>query len=105
MVSFDNSPLLWVSKIYTYIALSTLHDVYVALSHYVREFLPLKNLIKEVIDNLEIDNEKLKFVSSFTVYEDNNGSIVIEKVKGRLLHQITCMPNIISSGRISERNV
>ena len=45
--------------------------------HSVRVLIPLKSLIKEVIDNLEIDSENLKFVSSFTVYEDNNGAIVL----------------------------
>ena len=48
-----------------------------ALSRSVRALLPLKILIKEVIDNLVIDSEKLKFFSSPTVYEDNNGAIVV----------------------------
>ena len=48
-----------------------------ALSHYVRALLPLKSLIKEVIDNLGIDCENLKFVSISTFYEDNNGAIVV----------------------------
>ena len=48
-----------------------------ALSHSVRALLPLKSLIKEVIDNLGIDCENLKFVSSSTVYEDNNRAIVV----------------------------
>ena len=48
-----------------------------ALSHYVRALITLKFLIKEVIDNLGIDIEKLKFVSSSTVYEDNNGDIFV----------------------------
>ena len=48
-----------------------------ALSHSVRSLLPLKSLIKEVIENLGIDSEELKFVSSSTVYEKNNGSIVV----------------------------
>ena len=37
----------------------------------------MKSLIKEVIENLGIDSEKLKFVSSFTIYEENNGAIVV----------------------------
>ena len=49
------------------------------LSHSVRALLNLKSLIKEVIDNLGIDCENLKFVSISTVYEDNNGSIVVAK--------------------------
>ena len=48
-----------------------------ALSHSVRALLPLKIITKEVIDNLGIDCENLKFVSSYTIYEDNNGSIVV----------------------------
>ena len=60
-----------------YIALSTLHSEYVAFSHSVRALLPLKSRIKEVIDNLGIDSEKLKFVSSSTVYKDNNGAIFV----------------------------
>ena len=40
----------------------------------------MKILIKEVIDNLVIDRKKLKLVSSPTVYEDNNGAIVVAKI-------------------------
>ena len=48
-----------------------------ALSHSVRALLPLKSLIKEIIDNLGIDSENLKFVSSSTIYEDKNGAIFV----------------------------
>ena len=47
------------------------------LSHSVQALLPLKSLIKEVIDNLGIDSDKLKFVSRSTTDEDNNGAIVV----------------------------
>ena len=47
------------------------------LSHSVRSLLALKSLIKEVIDNLVIDGDKPKFVSSYTVFEDNNGAIFV----------------------------
>ena len=77
MVNFYNCPLLWVSKLQTYISLSTLHYEYVSLSHYFRALLPLESLIKEVIYNLGIDSKNLMFVSSSTVCEYNNGSIVV----------------------------
>ena len=77
MVTFSNLPLLWVPKLQKETALSTLYSEYVALSHSVRELLPLKSLIKEVIDNLGIDSEKLKFVSRSTIYEGDNGAIVV----------------------------
>ena len=56
-VTFSNCPLLWVSKLQTYIALSTIHSEYVVLSHSVRALFTLKILIKEVINNLRIDSE------------------------------------------------
>ena len=49
-------------------------------SRSIRALLPLKSLIKELIDKLGIDSENLNFVSSSTVYEVNNGSIVMSKI-------------------------
>ena len=66
-----------MSKLQTDIDISTINSEYVALSHSVRELLTLKSLIKEVIDNLVIDSENMKFLLSSTVYEDNNGAIVM----------------------------
>ena len=66
-----------MSKIQTEIALSTLHSEYVALSSSIGALLTLKSLIKEGIDNLGIDSENLEFVSSSTIYKDNNGAIVV----------------------------
>ena len=47
------------------------------LSCSVRELIPLKSLIKEVIENLVIESETLKFFSRPTIYEDNNLAIVV----------------------------
>ena len=77
VVTFATCPLLWVSKLQTEIALSNLHSEYVALFHSVRALIALKSLIKEVIDNLGIDCEHLKFVSRSTIDEDNNGAKVV----------------------------
>ena len=56
MVTFVSFPLMWVSKLQTFISLSTLHSEYVVLSRSVRALLALKILIKEVIYNLGIDS-------------------------------------------------
>ena len=47
------------------------------LSHSIRYLLPLKIIIKEVVENLGTNSEKLKFFSSSTVYKENNGAIVV----------------------------
>ena len=46
VVTFSNCSLSWVSKLQTEIALSTLHYGCMALSHSIRELLPLKSIIK-----------------------------------------------------------
>ena len=51
-----------------------------ALSHSVIALLLLKSLIKEVIDNLGIDSNKPKFVSSYTFYGDNNEAIIVATI-------------------------
>ena len=68
--------ILGVKTIYRF-DLYTLHYEYVELYHSVRELPPLQSLIKEVIDNLGIDSENLKFMSSVTVYEENIEAIVV----------------------------
>ena len=80
VLTFSNCTLLCISKLQTEIALSTLPSECVALSHSDRSLLTLKIIIKELINNLVIDSEKLKFVSRSTVYEDNNGAIVVATI-------------------------
>ena len=76
VVTFYNCPLLFVSELKREIDISTIQSEHVKFYHSVRDLLPLKIIIKEVIDNLGIDSEKLKFVSNCTVYDNNNGAIV-----------------------------
>ena len=82
VLTFVNFPLLWLSKLHTEIYLSTLHSEYVALYHSVRALLPLKSFIKKVMENLGIDSKKVNYVSRSTVYNENNGSIVVAKNPG-----------------------
>ena len=96
VVTFANRPLLLVSKLQIEIVLYTLHPENVALSHSIRELILLKILIKEVIENLGIYIKKLKFVSSPTVYEDNNGDIVVEKIP-RTTSTYRCLPIVEKS--------
>jgi len=74
VITFTDCPILWVSKLQTEITLSTLHAEHVALSQSLRDLLPIKNLIGEVMENFSVD-KKIKFISKSTVYEDNNGAI------------------------------
>ena len=50
-----------------------------ALYHSIRDLIYLKSLIKEVVDNLEMDSEKMYFLYIYTIYEDKNSAIVVAK--------------------------
>ena len=77
VVKFSIFPILRVSKLHAYIVISTIHYEYVELYSSVRDLLTLEVITKEVIDNLVIYFEKLQFVSTSTVYKDNNDTIVL----------------------------
>ena len=58
-----------------------------ALYLYVRDLTPLKSLINEVSDNLRMDSEKLEFVSSSTIYDENNGAVLVATMQ-RMTHHL-----------------
>jgi hypothetical protein len=49
VISFCGVPLLWVSKLQTLIALSTMEAEYVALSQSMRDLIPIRETLKEMM--------------------------------------------------------
>jgi Reverse transcriptase (RNA-dependent DNA polymerase) len=49
LILYRGSPLLWVSKLQSLIALSTMEAEYVALSQSMRDLIPIRELLKEVL--------------------------------------------------------
>eukprot|EP00957_Ditylum_brightwellii_P194560 14819393-Ditylum_brightwellii.AAC.1 len=77
VMTFAGCPILWVSKLQTEVALSTLYAEYVALFQSLRDLLSTKDLITEVVKGMwqKDTHMELKLVSKSTVYEENNGAI------------------------------
>jgi hypothetical protein len=74
-----NCPLVWVSKLQTEVAVSTMEAEYVALSQAMRDLIPLRELVKEV----SVALGKNAIVSGRTyskVFEDNNGALTLATV-------------------------
>ena len=67
-------PLLWKSCLQSEVALSTVEAEYYAMSECIRVLLPLKALVREVVNNLNLPSE---IAGSITckVFEDNMGAI------------------------------
>ena len=48
LIMFMGCPFTWVSKLQTQIALSTMESEYIALSQSMREFIGIREVIKEI---------------------------------------------------------
>ena len=74
VISLAGCPLLWVSKLQTTIALSTMEAEYQALSASCRDLIPLRHTVREVSDALGI-NKEFAIRSHSTFYEDNSACL------------------------------
>jgi histone deacetylase 1/2 len=72
-------PLVWVSKLQTEVAVSTMEAEYIALSQAMRELIPLRELVKEVSVALGKD-AIVKGRTYSKVFEDNNGALTLATV-------------------------
>ena len=94
VILYQGCPLLWVSKMQTQCALSTMESEYLALSQAMRDLIPLREILKEVIQtvfnriiNMPRCSANSKFFSDVLssegdnniptskVYEDNNACL------------------------------
>ena len=68
VITLGACPLLWVSKLQTEIALSTMEAEYIALSQSMRDLLPIKRLVECVADALDLQkSDDVRAIS--TVFE------------------------------------
>ena len=57
--------------------LYTSYSEYVDLYQYLRSMLPIKEIITDVITDLGLNPENLKWTFKYTVYEDNKGALIV----------------------------
>ena len=74
LITLGECPVIWVSKLQTEIALSTLESEYIALSQAMRDLVPMRRLLQEVGTKMNLDFAKPALVHS-TIFEDNNGAL------------------------------
>ena len=66
--------MIWVSKLQTEIACSTLEAEYIALSQSMRDLLPMRRILAELGEKLKLDFMKPAMIHS-TIFEDNIGAL------------------------------
>ena len=84
IITFMNCPLLWISKIQTQIALSTMEAEYIALSHSMRELIAIREILKEIQQHTMAEStlkpeyrtiHKYGSIPQSKVYEDNDACL------------------------------
>ena len=76
-MTLGDCPVMWVSKLQTEIALSTTEAEYVALSQAMRDLLPLRTLLSEIVTKMKLPLVSDNVDLHSTVFEDNNGALAI----------------------------
>jgi len=70
LITFMGCPLLWVSKLQTQIALSTMESEYIALSQSMRDLIAIREVLKE-IHKLVLDSKmKIAYQSHSKAFEE-----------------------------------
>jgi hypothetical protein len=91
VIMFTGCPVVWVSKLQTEVALSTMEAEYIALSQAMRDLIPLLGLLDEITPALNLDKNQLsvhwracgvepdsnKLFAN--LYEDNTGANELAK--------------------------
>jgi len=80
IVEVANCPVLWISKMQSTIATSTMEAEYTALSMALRAVIPYLDILKEVAKGLQYTKGRtLSFIA--TIHEDNQGALILSKLE------------------------
>jgi hypothetical protein len=83
VIFYSGCPLLWVSKLQTQIALSTMEAEYIALSQSMGELIPIRRVLKELFQYVFSKKSSVTYstkskaftIPPSTVYEDNSACL------------------------------
>jgi hypothetical protein len=82
VICLSDCPVLWISKLQTEIALSTMEAEYVALSTLCRDLFPLIDVTKEICSAFLL-NLPDKTNMHITIHEDNIGTLMLGQLEPR----------------------
>jgi Reverse transcriptase (RNA-dependent DNA polymerase) len=73
VIMYRGAPLLWASKMQTQIALSTMEAEYIALSQAMRDLIPIREVLKEIMTVVFEVNKSISYVThSKSVHAPHN---------------------------------
>ena len=74
-MTLADCPVHWASKLQSCVSLSTLEAEHVTLSQAMRELVPMRRLLREIVFNVDPDHSEDDTLLKSTIWEDNNGAI------------------------------
>ena len=81
VICIAKCPVLWLSRLQTETALSTMMAEYIALSTAMRDLIPFKRITEEVCSHMGLSDDKIAVIRTKTVvHEDNNGAMILAKL-------------------------
>ena len=85
IIFMSECPILWISRLQTEIATSTMEAEYIALSTAMRDLLPLKHKVEVIGKALNQNETKVVDICKTVVHEDNTGCLKLSKMEpGRM---------------------
>jgi hypothetical protein len=80
VILYRGAPLLWVSKMQTQIALSTMEAEYIALSQSMRDLIPIREVLKEIMTVVFERQADISYHSHSKAYEDANEGTILYNI-------------------------
>lgn len=82
LITFMSCPLLWVSKLQTQIALSTMEAKYIAISHSMQDLIAIRGMLQELmkytfagsLKEPTLSTHSKSFLQPSNVYKDNSAA-------------------------------
>ena len=81
IIKMANCPILWVSKLQSTTATSTMESEYTTLSMILRAFIPLQAVVQYVMNGLQQREEQIPITIKTTVHEENQGALILANLQ------------------------
>ena len=87
VIMYRDTPLLWVSKLQTQIALSTMEAEYIALSQSMRDLIPIREILKELMTIVFERPAKFKYVARSKAFSDANEGCIQHNIEQSTVYE------------------
>ncbi|KAI2509164.1 hypothetical protein MHU86_5283 [Fragilaria crotonensis] len=74
VITYRGAPLMWASKMQTQVALSTMEAEYIALSQSMRDLIPIREVLKEIMTFVFDTEPKITYHSHSKAFDDTIGT-------------------------------